>query len=251
TSVMFNMRPGSPTNNRGISLSVRKASDYWVSMGFSRSVGVYDNNPGSNSLSIWATDGVSSSSKAIHFPNSPGPLPVDTMYFEIERDGDSVSVKASTDGDEIFEHEVTYTYAPGTLSIDQDIRICGAGWYGAPGGYADFDYIKVAPLRIASTIDVDPDTLNLKSKGKWITAHIDLPEGNDVNDINVSTVMLNDLIQAEWGDVQDESLMVKFDRSEVEDILSPSEAVTLTVSGELYDGTRFEGSDDIRVIQPG
>lgn len=41
--------------------------------------------------------------------------------------------------------------------------------------------------------------------------------------------------------------MVKFDRSEVAAILSPGDAVELTVTGELTDGTLFAGSDTIRV----
>lgn len=62
--------------------------------------------------------------------------------------------------------------------------------------------------------------------------------------------MLEDSIPAEWGDVQGEKLMVKFDRWEVEDMLSPG-TYNLKVSWKLTDGTVFEGySDEIRVIDP-
>ena len=50
---------------------------------------------------------------------------------------------------------------------------------------------------ITATVDIDPDTLNLKSKGKWITAYIELPSGYDVADIDVATVMLDDTVPAE------------------------------------------------------
>lgn len=107
----------------------------------------------------------------------------------------------------------------------------------------------IVPLK--AIIDIDPNTLNLKSKGRWITCYIDLPEGYDVNEIDISTILLEDTIPAEWGDVQGTTLMVKFERSEVEDYIGvPQESIELWVTGEFFDGTQFEGSDTIRVICP-
>ena len=115
------------------------------------------------------------------------------------------------------------------------------------------------PAVIEALIDIDPDTLNLQSHGNWITAYIELPEGYDVNDIDISTILLEDTILAELeptevGDNDNDGiadLMVKFDRSAVEAILEPAEEVELTVTGELNDGTAFEGSDIIQVINKG
>lgn len=123
---------------------------------------------------------------------------------------------------------------------------------------------------LPATIDVKPDTLNLKSKGKWITVYIELSEGYDVSDIDVSTVLLNDTIFAESdptgiGDEDEDGvpdLMVKFSRSLVIDYVKahidwskPERTkplihnATLTITGALHDGTSFEGSDTVRTLK--
>lgn len=108
-------------------------------------------------------------------------------------------------------------------------------------------------LTIPATVDIDPDTLNLGSKGNWITAYIGLPAGFDVADIDVTTVKLEGL-PAVRGEVQDDVLMVKFDRAAVEALVQgmnlqlPAD-VTLQVTGTVGD-VAFEGSDTIRAIAP-
>lgn len=119
-------------------------------------------------------------------------------------------------------------------------------------------------VKIPATIDIDPDTLNLKSNGAFVTAYIELPEGYDVADIDLTTVQVESapaITDTKYDFVTDPAQylvdhdengilehMVKFDRSEVAAILSPEDAVELTVTGELTDGTLFESSDTIRVI---
>jgi hypothetical protein len=122
---------------------------------------------------------------------------------------------------------------------------------------------------ISATVDIDPNTLNLKSYGEWITGYIELPEGYDVADIDVSSILLNDTIPAEADPICIDDydsdgildLMVKFDRANVISYVvaniniaklneEGSMIITLTVTGTLNDGTLFEGSDTIRILRP-
>jgi multiple sugar transport system substrate-binding protein len=121
------------------------------------------------------------------------------------------------------------------------------------------------PLEITATVEFHPYALNLRSKGRWITAYIELPEGSHVSDINVSSIRLNDTVSAELrpraiGDYNEDGildLMVKFDRAEVISyILSHINmeerfmTITLTITGYLDDGALFQGSDTVRIMMP-
>jgi len=106
-------------------------------------------------------------------------------------------------------------------------------------------------------IDIDPDTLNLGSQGTWITvyANITLSEEYKASDVNVSTILLEGIIPADWGDVQEENLfMAKFNRTSVIDYLigegyKGGDVVTLTVTGQFTDGMSFQGSDTISLVE--
>jgi hypothetical protein len=109
--------------------------------------------------------------------------------------------------------------------------------------------VRYIPLLLIATIDIDPDTLNLESNGNWITVYIDLPTGYDVNNIDISSIMLDNTLMADWGEVQNTTLMVKFDRLDVENLIGmPQAAVELTVDGRINNGPYFTGQDTIRAI---
>jgi hypothetical protein len=119
--------------------------------------------------------------------------------------------------------------------------------------------MRAAPL-LAATVDIDPDTLKLTSKGTPITAYIELPDGYDVNDIVVSTVVLtwqDNSVPAEQtptrvGDYDNDGLpdlMVKLSRAAVVEMLAGYVGdTTFQARGALISGALFEGSDTIRVI---
>jgi hypothetical protein len=118
-----------------------------------------------------------------------------------------------------------------------------------------YPYLSWQTDAVTATIDIHPDTLNLKSKGKWITFYIELPPGFDVSDIHVESLKLMERVQTEphptnIGDQDKDDiadLMVKFDRQETQEILVPGRNVEITISGELSDGTLLEGSHNITV----
>jgi hypothetical protein len=111
------------------------------------------------------------------------------------------------------------------------------------------------PKEISAIIDFCPETLNLKSKGKWVTVYIELQEGYNVNDIVIVNILLDGLSQAESkpseiGDYDEDEitdLMVKFDRQAVIEFFEEEETEVITITGELEDGTLFQGTCNIRV----
>jgi len=106
--------------------------------------------------------------------------------------------------------------------------------------------------------DVDPNTLNLSSNGKWMTARVELLPGYDVADVVIETVLFNGTVPADpahvsIGDFNENGipdLQFKFDRMAIEDILPEGEAVEVVITGEIRDTTYFVATDVIRVIQP-
>jgi len=137
-------------------------------------------------------------------------------------------------------------------------------------GAGDYDFwlIKLAPEEILATIDIDPETLNLKSNGQWITAYIELPREHSPAEIDVASILLNGSIgvdpeaPTEIGDHDMDGLpdlMVKFQRAAIVEWLGSvdygedtgkSLEVTLAITGEVA-GTPFEGIGTIRVLLKG
>jgi len=118
---------------------------------------------------------------------------------------------------------------------------------------AQIRYASLRPLinesDLGVTLDIDPDTLNLKSKGRWITAYLGA-ENASVHDLNVSTILLQDSLAPERWDYQDDVLMLKFNRQEFKDTVQVGESVQVKITGKWENGTAFEAYDSIRVIWP-
>lgn len=93
-----------------------------------------------------------------------------------------------------------------------------------------------------------PKNLNVASSGKWVMGKIAPPEGYEADDFDISTIMLEYQIPVAWGKVVGNELLLKFDRSELEDMIMggppPLRPAEFRLSGRLSDGTVFVGYSD-------
>ncbi|MBN2129952.1 MAG: hypothetical protein JW741_10665 [Sedimentisphaerales bacterium] len=142
--------------------------------------------------------------------------------------------------------------------------------------HALWDHLRAVegPSFIDASIDLDPDTLNLASNGRYVTCYIELPLEYSVDDIDGWSVELvegdvairackiaqcNTTSEGTESNTSDRDgdgfceYMVKFDRAAVQEALAGKDgSTTLTVTGNLKDGLAFKGTDTIVVVnKPG
>ena len=158
-----------------------------------------------------------------------------------------------------------------TLDSSNNVYVSGSKQY-VRNGPTDIFLVKYKPTTpISATVDIDPNTLNLKSKGNYITVYIELPVGNNVNNIDIGSIRLmfethEILVDIEApstiGDYDGDGipdLMVKFSRAEIKTLLvvpdydsgtGDGNNIEFVLTGDVA-GNSFEGSDWIKVIRPG
>ena len=134
------------------------------------------------------------------------------------------------------------------------------------------DWVEVRQVEspnIDALIDINPDTLNTKSHGNWVTVYITLPPDYNVATIVPDTIAITTLggesctpdynqpadpnFTPQVGDRDEDGvfdLTVKFDRQELLLNLCLDD-VEITIEGDLSTGEHFSGTDTIRVIQRG
>ena len=117
-----------------------------------------------------------------------------------------------------------------------------------------------------TTVNVTPESLNLKSNGEWITGNIELPTGYNPAAIDPSSIRINGLIPIDTSftpRITDSNangipeLTVKFDRSAVINLVSnvadfstdtgKFQNSQLTISG-IAAGTPFAGTCNVKII---
>lgn len=115
-------------------------------------------------------------------------------------------------------------------------------------GRVDMGAYEYSPP-IQSYVRIVPRTISLASSGKWIAAFLRLPEDYNIADIDPISIFLENEIDPErfWISEYNQIALIKFDREQIQNILSIGQ-IELTITGHLIDGTVFEGSDVIRVL---
>lgn len=98
-----------------------------------------------------------------------------------------------------------------------------------------------------TNVVIKPETLNLKGRGEF-TALITLPSTSRAADINLSTVVCEGAPAVKGWVVHTNKYLAIFETEALVGI-EPGSEVELTVSGSLKDGTSFEASDTIRVVE--
>ena len=119
---------------------------------------------------------------------------------------------------------------------------------------------------IPAAIDINPETINLKSRNLLISARIGLPPGYSANDIDLSSVNITKVDGSRVEPVPAAShrehvrnrnnnntakLKVWFRRNNLKKFLAEAKDVSITISGKLTTGVEFEGRAFINVIEPG
>jgi hypothetical protein len=106
-----------------------------------------------------------------------------------------------------------------------------------------------APEVIDASVDIKPETINLGSKGKF-KAFIELPSPYKEDNIVTSTVVCEGA-HAIDGRIDSSSggrYVATFNTQDLEvSTNSKREEKVFTVTGELMDGTKFKGSDTVKV----
>lgn len=146
--------------------------------------------------------------------------------------------------------------ARATLPLYYEVTDEGRGWYQYHHQHLHVSMNLLHP--IVSEIELQPNTLNKRSRGKYVTGHIELVEGYDAADIDLATVALivngHTILYAEPGhsevsDYNDNGvadLTVKFDRRAVTEAVGTG-TVEMAITGSV-DGMFFQDSDTIRTI---
>jgi hypothetical protein len=131
------------------------------------------------------------------------------------------------------------------VNLFGDISLQGA--YYATKGYCD-------PTAATASLRVEPRTLNLRSRGQWVTATVTL-DGATAADVDLASLAVNGVAPDKVLVLNAAAVQLKVSREEFKDTLPDppkfGTAVTVTLTGQWKDGGAFTATDTIRILRPG
>jgi len=105
------------------------------------------------------------------------------------------------------------------------------------------------PSATSVSLKVEPRTLNLKSRGNWVTALLTTKNAS-ATDVDLHSLTLNGVPVAWAGTGWNGTLVAKFDRAAFAATLKVGTNV-ITLAGRWRDGSAFAATDVILAIRPG
>jgi hypothetical protein len=111
-------------------------------------------------------------------------------------------------------------------------------------------------LPFSAELNIDPDTLSLKSMGKYITAYLKPPPSYSPADVNLGSILVNNrnLVELSVSDIKDydndglAELMIKLKRAQLQKIIPSTGPFEITLIGAFSDGMTFTAKDTIKII---
>jgi len=113
--------------------------------------------------------------------------------------------------------------------------------------------VEVLGYSIPATVRLEPQSLNLESNGNWMNVKVEcFPENPEYTpmDVDGDTVQVAGVnVDLKFGTCNENKFIGKVDRLSVEDAIGlPGDEIEVTVTGNLNDGTAFEGKATIKAI---
>lgn len=123
-------------------------------------------------------------------------------------------------------------------------------WQGSDGNDLEIFTARIPPQPVELSCKITPRSLNLKSKGKWVTCLIRFPDGVDAVAVDTASILLQGEIPPDSVKVSKRrnKILLKFSRSALQALLAPGSEVEVTVSCTSTDGTPIICSDTIKVL---